>query len=572
MRSVQDDLKKTDAAEPHSSSRARAALQLQDHGEGRGSGAWLNFCMTRDQEEAAAEEALRHTATPRGPVSAATSPLCFPCGAATTSAATSPIPTARLRAADGPTASGSACATAAPPAAVADLTPPVRTAPGHAAPASATSPVRTYLARGVGTTDHEDAATNTMCGPTLPWGPRAEEPRGPRQGALLDATTSPNRRRSDAGTTGGAFGVSGNAPQPRRPSETSTATGCGISCNPQGPACGGVQTQSLDAPLCCPMLPVDLSRHFSETGVAACTRQSTTMLSMSSCRRTVVTRRQRIPVHHNHVLEHLHDTCDSLSTSSGSTEYLAPPGRSATDDDSTSPCWRRAPCGPSEVPKLAAARGLRGPRGRAGPVLERGLYQHHAPPRAQPAGPPPRDGVGWTVTLAGAGRNQHGDLEMRLSFPAEGREELPADAQDSVAEQAETGPGRGARGQAPTMSAPQAGQGRWSLTIRNQLPGDGEAGQRPGVSLSMTPAAPQEDRPCRPAPAAPARPRAATSDKHAQRTARRPLSIVWPRLHQEISSVAAHEASEAETVLSVTGAAIQRKAHRALPRHLGHRR
>ncbi|XP_034252778.1 uncharacterized protein LOC117652173 [Thrips palmi] len=141
---------------------------------------------------------------------------------------------------------------------------------------------------------------------------------------------------------------------------------------------------------------------------------------------------------------------------------------------------------------------------------------------------------------------------MRLSFPGDDKDPLLSAKDQPEAQGAKR---RNARSQASNMSAPPPG--RWSLTIRNQLPGDGDPGQR-GVSVSMTPATPQENRPNDVKRSG----RAATSDK-----SRRPLSLIWPRLHQEINSVAAHEVSEAETVLSVTGAAIQRRS-----RLLAHRR
>ena len=74
---------------------------------------------------------------------------------------------------------------------------------------------------------------------------------------------------------------------------------------------------------------------------------------------------------------------------------------------------------------------------------------------------------------AGAGANQQGDLEMRLSFPAE----------DSKEQGVGTGPRTRAqtRTQATNMSAPP---GRWSLTIRNQLPGT----VTPGRPLINSPA------------------------------------------------------------------------------------
>lgn len=68
------------------------------------------------------------------------------------------------------------------------------------------------------------------------------------------------------------------------------------------------------------------------------------------------------------------------------------------------------------------------------------------------------------MTVAGAGANQQGDLEMRLSFPANDNKDPMLSAKDKP----EAGKKRNARSQAPNMSAPP---GRWSLTIRNQLPG-----------------------------------------------------------------------------------------------------
>lgn len=84
--------------------------------------------------------------------------------------------------------------------------------------------------------------------------------------------------------------------------------------------------------------------------------------------------------------------------------------------------------------------------------------------------PPSADGVGWTVTVAGSGANQQGDLEMRLSFPADDGK-APADdkAEWSGCEGAsKVRQGRPRRTQSTNLSAPP---GRWSLTIRNQLPG-----------------------------------------------------------------------------------------------------